>query len=172
MIRKMAVVYGLGGALFDPANGEVAIIPRYKAMGLIVPDVPFSYTNSQGIHDFLKDADWRGTTADSFGADYQVNDFPNLEIDYAAGFAPSMWADDIRWDGLTPLVTVPANFKFAHCIYDPIWLQTAGLSFACYAAADPKTTMVVNTQHEALHPDDYGYAQDLIVDEVKRMISQ
>lgn len=169
-MRKMAVVYGLGGSLFDPANGEVAIIPRYKGIGIATPDVPFNYTDSQAIHDFLKDADWRGITADSFGADYEVNYAPDLEIDYAAGFAPSMYADNIRYVNGIPSVIVPANYEYAHAIRDPLWWQTLGLSYAQYVAADPKKTIVVNTIHQALHPDDFGYAQDLIFDEVRRRI--
>ena len=166
-IRKMAVTFGLGGSIFDPPAGEVYIIPRYRAMGLITPDKPFSYTDSQGIHDFLRDADWRGSTADSFGADYQSEYFDGLEIDYVAGFQPSVWANNVTADDS---IIIPANIKIAHCVRDPIWIQTSGLGFAKYVAADPNKTRIITTEHEGAHPDDWGYAQDLIVAEVKHLI--
>jgi hypothetical protein len=166
MIRKMAVVFGLGGGWLDPSGGEVYLLSRYKSIGLVVPDVPFIYSNSQGIYDFLKDADWRGSTADSFGADYEVNDFGNLPIDYCAGFQPSMYADDVR----NGVITLPANIKYAHCIRDSIWVQTGGLGYAKWIAANPKTTTVVTTDHPGAHPDDFGVMQDLIFAEVKARI--
>jgi hypothetical protein len=166
MIRKMAVTFGLGGGWLDPRGGEVYLLQRYKTIGLIVPDVPFAYTNSQGIYDFLKDADWRGSTADSFGADYQVNDFGTLPIDIAIGFQPSMFADDVR----NGAITLPTNIKYAHCVRDPIWIQTLGLGYAKYVAADPKKTRVITTEHEGAHPDDFGYAQDLIFNEVRGLV--
>lgn len=167
MIRKMAVTYGLGGWLFDPSGGEAYILQRYRALSLIVPDKPFDYTDSQGAYNFLKDADWRGSTADSFGADYQVNYFGNLPIDYVAGFQPSVWADDVRTDDT---ILVPINIKLAHCVRDPIWAQTGGLGFAKYVAVDANKTRVLTTEHPGAHPDDFGYAQDLIVAEVKELI--
>jgi hypothetical protein len=167
MIRKMAVTYGLGGAFFDPINGEVAIIPRYRALGLICPDVPFSYTDSQGQYDFLRDADWRGSTADSFGADYQSNNFTGLQIDYVAGFQPSVWANNV---GPDDTIVIPSNIKFAHCIRNPVWAQTFGLGYAKYVAQDSTLTKIAETDVQAMHPGDFGYGQDLIVAEVKSLI--
>lgn len=166
MIRKMAVIYGLGNGWLDPLYGERSLLERYKNIGLVVTEDPFSWNDSQGIYNFLKNADWRGATGDSFGADYEVNYFGELPIDYCAGFQPSMYADDVR----NGVITLPDNIKYAHCIRDPDWLDTGGLGYAQWVAADPKKTEVVTTEHRGAHPDDCGPMQDLIFEEVKQRI--
>ncbi len=166
MIRKMAVIYGLGGSWLDPRGGEAYLLQRYRSIGLITPDQPFNYIESQAVYDFLKHADWRGSTADSFGADYEVNYFGDLPIDYCAGFQPSIYASDVR-DGV---ITLPPNIKYAHCVRDPVWLDTGGLGYARWVAADPKKTTVITTEHRGAHPDDFGVMQDLIFAEVKHRI--
>lgn len=166
MIRKMAVVFGLGGGWLDPKGGEVYLLARFKSIGLVVPDAPFGYADSQGIYNFLKDADWRGSVGDSFGADYEVNDFGQLPIDYCAGFQPSMYADDVR----NGTITLPTNIRYAHCIRDPDWIDTEGLGYAQWVVADPRKTRLLTTEHRGAHPDDTGYAQDLVFAEVKQLI--
>ena len=166
MIRKMAIVEGLGYKWLDSGSGQVYLLERFKAIGLIVPDVPFHYDDSQGIYNFLKVADWRGSVGDSFGADYEVNDFGSLPIDYVAGFQPSMYATDVR----AGTITLPSNIKMAHCIRDPYWIDTGGLGYATWVAADPKKTRLLVTEHRGAHPDDTGYTQDLVFAEVKHLI--
>jgi hypothetical protein len=166
MIRKMAIVFGLGGGWLDPKGGEVYLLAKFKTIGLIVPPTPFNYADSQGIYNFLETADWRGSVGDSFGADYEVNDFGQLPIDYCAGFQPSMYADDVR----NGTITLPTNIKQAHCIRDPDWADTAGLGYAQWVAADPKKTRLLTTEHRGAHPDDTGYAQNLVFAEVKQLI--
>jgi hypothetical protein len=166
VIRKMAVIFGLGGGWLDPQGGEVYLLQRYKSIGLIVPSAPFNYAESQSVFNFLKDADWRGSTGDSFGADYEVNDFGDLPIDYVAGFQPSMYATDVR----NGVITLPTNIKYGHCVRDPVWVDTGGLGYAQWVAADPKKTRILTTEHRGAHPDDTGYAQDLIFAEVKQLV--
>lgn len=166
MIRKMAIVEGLGYKWLDSGSGQVYLLQRFKTIGIVVPDVPFHYADSQGIYDFLKDADWRGSVGDSFGADYEVNDFGSLPIDFAGGFQPSMYATDVR----NGVITLPPNIKRAHCIRDPDWIDTGGLGYAKWVAADPKKTLLITTEHRGAHPDDTGYTQDLIFAEVKQLI--
>src|SRR5277367_3942549 len=141
-MKKMAVIFGLGGGWLDPRGGEVYLLQRYKSIGLTVPDQPFAYSDSQGIYNFLKDADWRGATGDSFGADYEVNDFGKLAVDYAAGFQPSMYADDVR----NGVILLPPNIVYGHCIRDPNWFDTGGLGFAKWEPEDPKKTLVITTE--------------------------
>lgn len=166
MIRKIAIVEGLGYKWLDSGSGQVYLLQRFKSIGLIVPAVPFHYADSQGIYNFLSEADWRGSVGDSFGADYEVNDFGKLPIDYCAGFQPSMYANDVR--GGT--ITLPANIKQAHCIRDPDMIDTAGLGYATWVAADPKKTLLITTEHRGAHPDDTGYTQNLVFAEVKQLI--
>ena len=47
MIRKIAILFGLGGSMFDPAAGEVALVARCKAIGLDTGASPFGYADSQ-----------------------------------------------------------------------------------------------------------------------------
>ncbi len=166
MKRKMAIIFGLGGGWLDPKEGEVYLLQRYRSIGLITPNTPFAYNQSQAIYEFLHDADWRGSTGDSFGADYQPTYFGNLPIDYIAGFQPSMYASDVR----AGFIDIPPNVKYAHCVRDPVWLDTGGLGYAKYIAVDPKKTTVVTTEHRGAHPDDFGVMQDLIFAEVKHRI--
>jgi len=169
MIRKVAIIFGLGGGWLDPRGGEVYLVQRCKAIGLDTGNSPFAYSDSQGVYDFLKDADWRAIVGDSFGADYGPQYAASLaprKIDYIAGFQPSMYASDVR----NGVITVPANCVTAHCIRDPIWADTGGLGYASWIAADPKATRLLVTEHRGAHPDDTGYAQDLVFAEIKNLI--
>ncbi len=172
MKRKAAIICGLGWLWLDPPGGMRYIAPRLHALGLIVPPQPFHYDDSQGIHDFLADADEAYSIGDSFGADYQVQDFVGLSVAYVAGFQPSMYATDVRINPATGIgeITVPPNVKYAHCIRDPQWADTGGLGFATYVAADPKRTTIITTEHRGAHPDNYGVMQDLIVAEIRHRV--
>lgn len=168
MIRKVAIIFGLGGGWLDPKAGEVYLAERFKAIGLTVGG-PYAYTDSQGVYDFLKVADWRAIIGDSFGADYGprfADDLAPVKIDYLAGFQPSMYANDVH-DGQ---ISIPRNVVTAHCIRDPDWVDTGGLGYATWVADNPKTTRLLITEHRGAHPDDTGYAQDLVFAEVKQLI--
>ena len=161
-VRKLAIVYGLGGGWLDPRGGENYLLQRCKAAGFTVPAQPFDYMDSQGILDFLKSADWRGLIGDSAGASYAgqyAQSIAPLKLDYLAGFQPSIWM------GLGSDISIPANVVYAHVIRDPDWIDTQGLGYAQWIASKP-TTLIV-TEHRGAHPDDYGPMQDLIFAEVK-----
>jgi hypothetical protein len=169
MIRKVAIIFGLGGSWLDPQGGEVYLAQRCKAIGLDVGPSPFTYSDSQGVYDFLKSADWRAIIGDSFGADYgpqYAGNMAPVKIDYMAGFQPSMYADDVR----NGTITVPANVVTAHCIRDPDWADTGGLGYAEWVAENAKATRLLTTEHRGAHPDDTGYAQDLVFAEIKQLI--
>jgi hypothetical protein len=167
MIRKVAIIFGLGGGWLDPRAGEVSLLARLKALGLTVPDAPFNYDDGQGVYEFLKETDWRGIIGDSFGACFGPHYAGALAphtVDYLAGFQPSIYSTL----GPGP-IAVPANVKTAHCIRDPDWIDTGGLGYATWVAADPKKTRLFITEHRGAHPDDTGYAQDLVFAEVKQL---
>jgi hypothetical protein len=169
MIRKVAIIFGLGGSWLDPAGGEIYLAQRCKSIGIDVGASPFDYSDSQGVYNFLKDADWRGIIGDSFGADFGPQYAGNLaptKVDYCAGFQPSVYATNT----LNGTIIVPANVVQAHCIRDPDWIDTAGLGFATWKAADPKATRLLITEHRGAHPDDTGYAQSLVFAEIKSLI--
>jgi hypothetical protein len=170
MTKKVAIIYGLGGSWFDPAAGEVYLAQRLKAKGFNVGG-PFAYTDSQGVYDFLQHADWRAIVGDSFGADYgpvYAGELKPIAIDYLAGFQPSMYASNV----VNGEIVVPANVVFAHCVRDPVWTDTYGLGYASWVAANPKRTKLVTTLHRAAHPDDAGWAQNLIFNEILKLASK
>lgn len=163
MVKKLAIVYGLGGGWLDPKGGEDYLLQRCKAVGFEVPSQPFDYTDSQGIYTFLKDADWRGLIGDSAGASYAgqyAQSLAPLLVNYLAGFQPSVWM------GLGATIAIPSNVIYAHCIRDPDWVDTTGLGYAEWVTAKPTT--LVTTEHRGAHPDDFGAMQDLIFAEVKQ----
>jgi hypothetical protein len=165
MIKKVAIIFGMGGHWLDPRGGESYLVVRCKAIGLDTGASPYTYGAGQQIYDFLKDADWRAIVGDSFGADYGPEYARNLaprKVDYLAGFQPSMYANDVR----NGFITIPPNVVFAHCIRDPMWLDTGGLGFANYVAADPKKTKLIITEHRHAHPDDTGVMQDVVFGEL------
>ena len=174
MIRKIAILFGLGGSMFDPATGEVALVARCKAIGLDTGNSPFGYADSQGVYDHLKDADWRGIVGDSFGACFgprYAGDLKPAKVDYIAGFQPSVYSSNIQTapDG-TKYIPVPDNVVTAHVIRDPYWFDTGGLGYATWIADDPKKTRLLVTEHRGAHPDDWGYSQDLVFAEIKQLI--
>lgn len=162
MLRKVAIIYGLGGGWLDPTGGEATLLARCKAAGFIVPPAPFDYTDSQDIHDFLLDADWRAAIGDSAGATFMgeyCESLKPLRIDYVAGFQPS--ADM----GLGATIPLPTNIAYAHVIRDSNWADTGGLGWAKWVPSAP--TVFVETDHRGAHPDDTGPMQDLIFAELK-----
>src|ERR1700674_55297 len=174
MIRKMAVIEGLGFKWLDSSAGQVHMIDRLKAIGIDCGPSPFHYDDSQGVFDFLKIANWRGLLGDSFGAcfapDYARNLAPR-QVDFVGGFQPSIYSTNIRTapDG-TKFIPVPANVTTAHCIRDPDWIDTGGLGYATWTADSPKATRLLITEHRGAHPDDTGYTQDMMFNEIKSLI--
>ena len=165
-MKKLAIVYGLGGGWLDSPSGDRYLLARAKAVGLVVPDSPFDYTDNQGIYNFLKDATWRGCAGDSFGATFPPSYFAQFDydIDYFAGFQPSIHASVVRSDDT---ILIPTQVKYCHCVRDPDWTDTAGLGYAKYVVADRAKTTLVETDHRGAHPDNYGPMQDLIFAEIK-----
>jgi hypothetical protein len=162
-MKKLAIVYGLGGGWLDPKGGEDTLDARCKAVGFVVPAAPFSYTDSEGIYQFLKDADWRGLIGDSAGASFAGQYAQSLaptKLNYLAGFQPS--ADM----GLGDSISIPNNVVYAHVVRDPDWFDTAGLGYAKWVVTKP--TVLIETDHRGAHPDDYGTMQDLIFADVKQ----
>lgn len=162
-MKKLAIVYGLGGGWLDPKGGEDYLLQRCKAAGFTVPEMPFDYNDTDGIYNFLVYADWRGVIGDSAGATYGGQYALNLKsdkLDYLAGFQPSVWM------GLGPDIQIPTNVVYAHVVRDPDWIDTAGLGWAKWITTKP--TIFVETDHRGAHPDDFGPMQDLIFAEVKQ----
>ena len=168
MKRKLAIIFGLFGGWADPITGERLLTSRARTIpNLDLGASPYNWNDSQAIYDFLKDADWRGFIGDSLGASNPLEYLAVLpKIDFAAGFQPSVYASDAH----NGVITVPRCIKLAHCIRDPIWFDTGGLGYARWEAEDPKKTTLLTTEHRGAHPDDFGYSQDLIFNQLKGLL--
>jgi len=167
-VARIAIVYGLGGAAFDPLSGERHLTARLQEIGVNTGESPYQHYDSQKVYNFLKEGValfFRGIIGDSLGACnaplFAQNLYP-LTVNYIAGFQPSQYGIHCP---------VPRNVEVAHCIYDPVWMDTFGLGAYCWelAAGNHKTKLLV-TQHRGAHPDDWGYSQELVFNEVKGLL--
>lgn len=165
MASYAAIIYGLGGAVFDPPSGERQLTARLKAMGVDVGASPYGQDDTQGIVDFLfKKVGKRMLIGDSLGA----NNAPfyagqlNSLVDYIAGFQPSLYGQHYQ---------IPDNVVRAHCIYDPNWIQTGGLgAYKWELAKGNTTTKLMVTEAYGAHPYDWGAPQDMVFNDVKGII--
>jgi len=163
MIVKIAVVYGLGGKIFDPPSGQAHLLDRLKEIG--IEAAFYEHYDSQGVYDFMKSpAEFRGIVGDSLGA-CNAPLFAQQygkRVDYIAGFQPSLYGVH---------QPVPSNVVRAHCIYDPYWIDTGGLgAYRWELAPGNHTTKLIVTEHRGAHPDDWGYSQDMVFHEIKSLI--
>ena len=122
------------------------------------------------LHEF---SGWRGLEGDSLGAGSAAEYAGDIEgeVNFAGGFQPSM--DDSRTVVVAPgdgELPVAANVLRAHCIYDPVWFDTLGLGQAHYVITPGAKTILLTTQHRSAHPDDWGYSQDLMFNEIMSQI--
>jgi hypothetical protein len=93
-------------------------------------------------------------------------------VDFAGGFQPSAW-DPIGQGPITNReIVVAKNVRVAHCVWDPVFLDTGGLGNAHYVVTPGAKTKLTLTQHQGAHPDDWGYSQDLMFDHVMRCIKE
>ena len=165
---KIVLFYGMGGAAIEWWNtGERAFAPRLEAIGAKVLLV--NWNARQVAYDFMHGFEgFRAYAGDSLGAGSAAQ-FPgdvDGPVDFAGGFQPSVY--DARAHG--GRIEVAKNVVRAHCIYDPVWSDTLGLGNAQYIHAPGAKTKLLITQHRGAHPDDWGYSQDLIFNEIKGLI--
>jgi hypothetical protein len=133
----------------------------------------FSHADRQGISSFLAGATgFVGLIGDSLGAGaaaLYAGDIKGL-VDFVGGFQPSAW-DPI---GQGPIsgrtILVAANVKVAHCIWNPVFVETGGLGNAHYVVHSGSKTVLTTTEHHGMHPDDWGYAQNLMVNHVSQLL--
>lgn len=173
---RIAVMYGLGGAGVEWwPNGERLLVQRLKTKGVDTGDSPWNWDDRQQVYNFLNGfTGFRGLIGDSLGAGSaaQYGADQKGQIDYAGGFQPSIYDSRvvIQPDG-TKVIPVAANVIRAHCVYDPDVADTGGLGAAQYAKTSGAKTVVFVTQHRGAHPDDWGYSQDLLFNEVTALIA-
>ena len=171
MTARIALIGGQGWPLTETPAGLPALSARFKARGVEVQT--YAHDARQAIRDWLHGfKGFRGEIGDSLGAG-SAGLFPgDLEgdVDFAGGFQPSDW-DPIAQGPLTDRVVVVAkNVRFAHCIWNPAFVETGGLGNAHYVITPGSKTILTTTEHHGTHPDDWGYSQDLMFNHVMQLI--
>lgn len=161
---RFALMGGMGYPVTETPWGMPQLKSRLEAIGVTVLLV--SWDARQDVYNFMHGfAGWRGYAGDSLGAG-SAGQYPGDikgEIDFAAGFQPSNY--DARSHG--NIQTIAGNIVRAHCVYDPWWIDTAGLGQTSWQITPGSKTRLLVTQHRGAHPDDWGYSQDLVFAEIK-----
>ena len=164
---KIVLFYGMGGAFFEWwSDGEQLLRKRLIDLGAEVQLLGWNQRTE--AHDFFGSfTGFRGLIGDSLGAGSAAQYASDLNgpVDFVGGFQPSM--DDMRAEH--GIILVSPNVVRAHCVYDPIWADTLGLGQAQYEITPGSSTILLTTQHRAMHPDDAGYSQNIIFNEVREL---
>jgi hypothetical protein len=179
----IALIGGQGWPLTETLAGLPTFARRLAEMGVEVQT--FAHTARQAIRNFLDEAAdwhsvsghpwppgsfWRGLIGDSLGAGAAALYAGDVKgpVAFVGGFQPSAW-DPIGQGPLTDrTIRVANNVLVAHCIWDPVFVDTAGLGNAHYVAGP--TTRLILTEHRGAHPDDWGYAQDVMLEHISRLL--
>ncbi len=168
MKAKIALFYGMGGAAIEYwATGERMLRTRLEGQGADVKLM--NWNDRQDAYDFMRNFDGiRIYCGDSLGAGSAAQYPGDIKgpVHFVGGFQPSRYDARASW-GYIP---VAANVQKAWAIYNPHWLQTIGLGNARYKASSPKTALK-NIPHDAPHPDDWGWSQDLFFNEIKAILN-
>lgn len=161
---RVALIGGQGWPATETLAGLPALEFRLHKAGFEARQ--FSHLARKDIRDWLyHHPGFRGLIGDSLGAGaaaLYARDLLGEEVDFVGGFQPSAW--DPIGEGPTNnrIIVVSPNVKVAHCIWDPVFVDTAGLGNAHYVVSSHAKTILTTTEHRGPHPDDWGYAQDLM----------
>ncbi len=168
-MSRIVLMGGMGYPATETPGGMPRLKTRLEAIGIKVLLV--SWDARQEVRDFMHGyIGWRGYAGDSLGAG-SAGQYPGDvegKIDFAAGFQPSVY-DERSHGGIQ---TIAGNIVRAHCIYDPVFAETGGLGAAHWQIAPGSATKLITTQHHGAHPDDWGYSQDLIFNEIKGLLTK
>ncbi len=170
---RIALMGGLGYPATETTWGMPTLKNRLEAIGAHVLLV--SWKERQQVYDFLRGfKGFRAICGDSLGAGSAAQYAMDLDgdneaghmVDFVGGFQPSLY-DSRTHNGY---IMVAGNVYRAHCIYDPVWIDTFGLGYAQYTITPNSATKLLVTQHRGAHPDDWGYSQDIIFNELKGLM--
>ena len=164
---RVCLMGGMGYPVTESPWGLPQLKSRLEAIGVQV--LLTGWADRQSCDDFLKGfTGFKALGGDSLGAGSAAQYAGDIDgpINFVAGFQPSM--DDQR--AVKGLITVPPNVVRAHCIYDPVWIDTLGLGQASYVIPEGSKTVLLQTQMRGMHPFDWGIPQDIIFNEIKGLI--
>lgn len=165
------VMFGLGGAMFDPAGGEVVLCKKIAALGVDIAASPYQETDQDKIVAVLTAAHAKGHKIIIGGDSLGANNTPAVAaavreimgVDYIFGFQPSLYG---AHNQITP------NVIQARCIYNPDWLETGGLGAYAWELMEgnSRTKLSIITAND-FHPgDDDVSMQNLILADIQRVI--
>jgi len=161
---RIALIGGQGWPLTETMAGLPALATRLVAAHVEVQT--FAHDARQAIRDWLWHyAGFRGLIGDSLGAGASAlyaGDLTDGNVDFVGGFQPSAWDPIGQGPVSDRTILVAANVLVAHCIWDPAFIDTGGLGNAHYVLPAGSKTKLTTTEHHGPHPDDWGYAQDLM----------
>ncbi len=165
---RMVLMGGMGFPATETPGGLPKLASRLEAIGVEV--LLIGWKARQEAYNCMNGfKGWRGYAGDSLGAG-SAGQYPGdvkSSVDFAAGFQPSTY-DARSHNGIQ---VIAANLVRAHCIYDPHWFDTMGLGQAHWQEAHGSKTILMLTQHRGAHPDDWGYSQDIIFNEIKGQLN-
>ncbi len=162
MKTRIALIGGQGWPLTETAAGLPTLQRRLEAKGIEVHT--FAHNARQQIRDWLHGyGGFRALIGDSLGAGAAALYAGDLDgkVDFVGGFQPSAWDPVGQGPVHDRTIAVAANVLVAHCIWNPSFFETGGLGNAHYVVSSRKTKLST-TEHHGAHPDDWGYAQDLM----------
>lgn len=171
MKARIALIGGLGWPATETVAGLPTLARRLQTRGVEVQT--FAHDARQAIHDWLNDFDgFRGLIGDSLGAGASALYAGDLhgDVNFVGGFQPSAWDPIGQGPTDNREIVVAKNVEVAHCIWDPVFADTAGLGNAHYIITPGATTKLTLTEHRGAHPDDWGYSQDLMFSHVTMLI--
>lgn len=167
MKARMALMGGMGFPVTETPWGMPQLKTRLETLGIEVLLV--SWSARQEVYNFMNGFDgWKGFAGDSLGAG-SAGQYPGdlkVPTNYAAGFQPSNY-DARSQNGIQ---TIAARIARAHCIYDSHWIDTFGLGNSQWRVAHGSETKLLLTDHQGAHPDDWGYSQDIVFNEIKGLL--
>lgn len=173
MKARVALFGGMGYPATETSWGMPRLKLRLEAVGAQVLLV--GWDKRREAYDFMHGYQGKRLTAgDSLGAG-SAGEYPEDwggMTDLAAGFQPSEYDARTFRNGYNEFVQViSGRIRRAHCIYDPRWIDTAGLGYAHWQVKQASETKLLTTIHHGAHPDDWGYSQDLIFNEMVGIIN-
>jgi hypothetical protein len=159
-------MYGMWGPVTDP--GMAAFTARVKDLGVNVHSSPYrDYDVAQIVAEILALPPEPlkfifGASLGACNCSVVAAYVPQVRIDGMWGFQPSL-------DGAQ--VKIGSNVKFAHCVYNPTWWQTAGLGAYRWEKAPGSTCNLYVSERSDFHPGETLAAQEMFLGEMKRIIA-
>lgn len=173
--KRAALMGGMGFPVTEMPWGMPAFKSKLEKLGFDVLLV--SWKARQEVFNFCYGFDgFLMFAGDSLGAGSSgqyPSDLKGQKTDYAVGFQPS--EDDARTVHIQGkdhgVQYIAPSISRAHCIYDPLWIQTGGLGHAQWEITQGAKTKLLCTAHYAAHPDDWNWSQTLVLNELQQMLN-